>query len=89
MSKEISDEWAESEDAGWDTGTLEKEQKRPKKPFSSLIRPDLEEKLNAAAFWMERSKADILDEALRQWIENQEEERGEPFEIWDRHKVQT
>jgi hypothetical protein len=60
-----------------------------KKQFNTLIRPGLEEKINAASFWTEKSKADIVDEALRLWLNETEEEQGEEFEVLSPHEVES
>jgi hypothetical protein len=79
-------------DAGFSEEEDEERRRRSegtKKQFNTLIRPGLEERLNAAAFWTDRSKADILDEALRLWLDQAEEERGEAFEILPPHEVDS
>jgi hypothetical protein len=59
---------------------------RPKKQWSTLIRPALKERLNAASFWLDRSKAELLDEALRDKLAELERENGGPFEILPPHR---
>jgi hypothetical protein len=49
----------------------------------------LEERINAAAFWTDRSKAEIVDEALRLWLDQEEEDRGEEFEVLPPHEVES
>lgn len=72
-----------------DEETRRRRKEGTKKQFNTLIRPGLEERLNAAAFWTNRSKAEIVDEALRLWIEKTEDERGEPFEVLPPHEVSS
>lgn len=77
-------------DAGFSETDDEERRRRSegtKKQFNTLIRPGLEERLNAAAFWTDRSKAQIVDEALRLWLDQAEEARGEEFEVLDPHEV--
>jgi hypothetical protein len=79
------------DDAGFsDTDDEEdrRSQEGTKKQFNTLIRPGLEQKVNAAAFWTDRSKAEIVDEALRLWLSEAEEERGEEFEVLPPHEVE-
>lgn len=78
-------------DAGFSEEEDEERRRRTegaKKQFNTLIRPGLEERLNAAAFWTDRSKAEIVDEALRLWLD-QEEDRGEEFEVLPPHEVES
>lgn len=92
MSKEKPDIEFDDSDAGFSEEGSEEKRRRAegtKKQFNTLIRPGLEERLNAAAFWTDRSKAEIVDEALRMWLDNAEEEREEEFEILPPHKVET
>lgn len=90
MADEKPDIDFEDSDAGFSEEDEEERRRRAegtKKQFNTLIRPGLEERLNAAAFWTDRSKADILDEALRQWLRQAEKERGESFEVLPPHEV--
>ncbi len=90
MSKDKPDIDFDDSDAGFSEEEDEERRRRSegtKKQFNTLIRPGLEERLNAAAFWTDRSKADILDEALRFWLDQAEEERDEAFEILPPHEV--
>lgn len=92
MSKDKPDIDFDDSDAGFSEEEDEERRRRSegtKKQFNTLIRPGLEERLNAAAFWTDRSKADILDEALRFWLDQAEEERGEAFEILTPHEVDS
>ncbi len=92
MSKDKPDIDFDDSDAGFSEEEEEERRRRSegtKKQFNTLIRPGLEERLNAAAFWTDRSKADILDEALRFWLDQVEEERGEAFEILPPHEVDS
>ncbi|MCS3638917.1 hypothetical protein GGQ07_002936 [Salinibacter ruber] len=92
MSKDKPDIDFDDSDAGFSEEEDEERRRRSegtKKQFNTLIRPGLEERLNAAAFWTDRSKADILDEALRFWLDQAEEERGEAFEILPPHEVDS
>lgn len=92
MSKDKPDIDFDDSDAGFSEEEDEERRRRSegtKKQFNTLIRPGLEERLNAAAFWTDRSKADILDEALRFWLDQTEEERGEAFEILPPHEVDS
>ncbi|WP_103028686.1 hypothetical protein [Salinibacter altiplanensis] len=92
MAKEKPDIDFDDDDAGFSEEDEEKRRRRSegtKKQFNTLIRPGLEERLNAAAFWTDRSKADILDEALRQWLRQAEEERNESFEVLPPHEVEA
>lgn len=92
MSKGKPDIDFDDSDAGFSEEEDEERRRRSegtKKQFNTLIRPGLEERLNAAAFWTDRSKADILDEALRFWLDQAEEERGEAFEILPPHEVDS
>jgi len=79
-------------DAGFSEEEDEERRRRTegaKKQFNTLIRPGLEEQLNAAAFWTDRSKAEIVDEALRLWLDQEEEDRGEEFEVLPPHEVES
>ncbi|MBB4062796.1 MULTISPECIES: hypothetical protein [Salinibacter] len=92
MSKDKPDIDFDDSDAGFSEEEDEERRRRSegtKKQFNTLIRPGLEERLNAAAFWTDRSKADILDEALRFWLDQAEEERDEAFEILPPHEVDS
>ncbi len=92
MSRDKPDIDFDDSDAGFSEEEDEERRRRSegtKKQFNTLIRPGLEEHLNAAAFWTDRSKADILDEALRFWLDQAEEERGEAFEILPPHEVDS
>lgn len=92
MSKDKPDIDFDDSDAGFSEEEDEERRRRSegtKKQFNTLIRPGLEERLNAAAFWTDRSKADILDEALRFWLDQAEEEHGEAFEILPPHEVDS
>lgn len=80
------------DDAGFSEEKDEEQRRRTegtKKQFNTLIRPGLEERLNAAAFWTDRSKAEIVDEALRLWLKRAEDERGEKFDILLPHEVES
>lgn len=72
-----------------DDETQRRRKEGTKKQFNTLIRPGLEERLNAAAFWTDRSKAEIVDEALRLWLQEAEDERGEEFEVLPPHEVES
>jgi hypothetical protein len=74
---------------GADEETKRRRTEGAKKQFNTLIRPGLEERLNAAAFWTDRSKAEIVDEALRLWLRRAEEEREEAFEVLPPHEVES
>ena len=79
-------------DAGFSEEEDEKRRRRTegtKKQFNTLIRPGLEERINAAAFWTDRSKAEIVDEALRLWLDQEEEDRDEEFEVLPPHEVES
>ena len=73
-------------DVDYDT-SVEEQAQRNKVSFSTMLRPGLYEKLKAAAFWEDRSIADITGAALETYLEALEDERNEKYEIWDRHKV--
>lgn len=93
MSKDKPDIEFDDSDAGFSEDADEETRRRraegAKKQFNTLIRPGLEERLNAAAFWTDRSKAEIVDEALRLWLDRAEEERGEEFEVLSPHEVES
>jgi len=93
MSKNKPEIEFDESDAGFSEETDEETRRRraegTKKQFNTLIRPGLEERLNAAAFWTDRSKAEIVDEALRLWLDQAEEERGEEFEVLPPHEVNS
>lgn len=92
MAKDKPDIDFDDSDPGFSEEGDEERRRRAegtKKQFNTLIRPGLEERLNAAAFWTDRSKADILDEALRHWLDRAEEERNESFEILPPHEVDS
>lgn len=92
MAKDRPDIEFDDSDAGFSEEDDEERRRRAegtKKQFNTLIRPGLEERLNAAAFWTDRSKAEIVDEALRLWLDQAEEERGESFEVLPPHEVQS
>lgn len=93
MSKDKPEIEFDESDAGFSEETDEETCRRraegTKKQFNTLIRPGLEERLNAAAFWTDRSKAEIVDEALRLWLDQAEEERGEDFEVLPPHEVDS
>lgn len=86
--------WDDDNDAGFTEPPAERDEDRrrreegEKQPFSTVLRPGLEEKINAAAFWTGKSKAQIVDEALRMWIAQAEDERGESFEVLPPHHVE-
>jgi hypothetical protein len=86
--------WNDESDAGFSDPPTEDEEERrrreegDKQRFNTMLRPGLEERVNAAAFWTEKSKAQIVDEALRLWLDRAEEERGEPFEVLPPHHVE-
>ena len=90
MAKDKPDIDFDDSDAGFSEEDDEERRRRAegtKKQFNTLIRPGLEERLNAAAFWTDRSKAEIVDEALRLWLDQAEDERGEEFEVLSPHEV--
>lgn len=94
MAQDKPDIEFDDSDAGFSGDTADEETRRrrdegTKKQFNTLIRPGLEERLNAAAFWTDRSKAEIVDEALRMWLQEAEEERGETFEVLPPHEVES
>jgi hypothetical protein len=93
MSKDKPDIDFDDTEAGFseeaDDETRRRRSEGTKKQFNTLIRPGLEERINAAAFWTDRSKAEIVDEALRLWLSRAEEERGEAFEILPPHEVKS
>jgi hypothetical protein len=86
--------WEEESDAGFTDAPAEDEEERRrreegrKQRFNTMLRPGLEERLNAAAFWADKSKAQIVDEALRLWLDRAEAERDEPFEVLPPHRIQ-
>lgn len=67
--------------------SVEKQAQRNKVSFSTMLRPSTYERLKAAAFWEDRSIADITGAALDAYLEALEKKRGEEYEVWDRHKV--
>jgi hypothetical protein len=93
MAKGKPDIEFDDRDAGFSENADEETRRRrtegTKKQFNTLIRPGLEERINAAAFWTDRSKAEIVDEALRLWLDQEEEDRGEEFEVLQPHKVES
>lgn len=94
MAQDKPDIQFDDSDAGFSQESVDDETKRrrtegTKKQFNTLIRPGLEERLNAAAFWTDRSKAEIVDEALRLWLRRAEEKRGEQFEVLPPHEVES
>lgn len=94
MAQDKPDIEFDDTDAGFSGDSVDEETQRrrkegTKKQFNTLIRPGLEEQLNAAAFWTDKSKAEIVDEALRMWLRQAEEDRGEKFEVLPPHEVES
>jgi hypothetical protein len=77
-----------SNDAGFEDDYLKGHTERDRVKFNTRLRADLYEKLRAAAFWMEDMNiTDLVEGAVRRYIRDLEEERGEPFEVLDPHRV--
>lgn len=60
---------------------------RSRVPFSSRLRADVYEKLKAASFWTGRSVTDVAETAVRLYLRQLEEERGDPFDVLEPHEI--
>jgi len=77
----------EEEDAGFDQEYLQEHTERSRVKFNTRLRADLYEKLRAAAFWTDGSITDHVETAVRRHVHELEEDRAEPFEILEPHRV--
>jgi hypothetical protein len=77
----------EEEDAGFEQEYLQKHTERDRVKFNTRLRADLYEKLRAVAFWTKDNITDHVEAAVRNYIRNLEEERDEPFEVLEPHRV--
>jgi uncharacterized protein (DUF1778 family) len=77
----------DADDAGFEEGYLEEHTERDRVKFNTRLRADLYEKLRAAAFWTDQSITEHVEEAVLNHIRDLEEEREEPFEVLDPHRV--
>jgi len=77
----------EEEDAGFEQEYLQKHTERDRVKFNTRLRADLYEKLRAVAFWTDHNITDHVEAAVRGYIRELEEERGEPFEVLEPHRV--
>lgn len=77
----------EDEDAGFEQEYLRKHTERDRVKFNTRLRADLYEKLRAVAFWTDDNITDHVETAVRNYIRELEEERGEPFEVLEPHRV--
>ncbi len=67
---------------------VEQKMQETKVPFATLLPPSLYEKLRAAAFWENRSIADVTADALGAWLAAQEKKRG-AYEVLPPHRQKT
>lgn len=75
------------ESAGFEEEYLKEHTERDRVKFNTRLRADLYEKLRAAAFWTDYSITHLVETAVREQIRSMEEERGEPFEVLEPHRV--
>jgi hypothetical protein len=88
MSEKPQIDFGTSEDdAGFEEEYLQEHTERDRVKFNTQLRADLYEKLRAAAFWTEKSITDLVEAAVRAHIQNLEDERDEPFEVLNPHRV--
>lgn len=79
---------SESEDAGFEDSYLQDHTERSRVKFNTRLRADLYEKLRAASFWLDdKTITGLVEDAVRKYIQELEEEREEPFEILPPHQV--
>lgn len=77
-----------AEDAGFEKSYLQSHTERSRVKFNTRLRADLYEKLRAASFWLDdKTITDLVEDAVRRYIEDLEEEREEPFKILDPHRI--
>jgi hypothetical protein len=79
------------DDAQFDDDHLSKEEQRPKKVWTTMIRPSLLEKLKAIQDHSRRqmdemSLAHMVDQGLRMFVEQYEDEHGR-IEVERHHRV--
>jgi uncharacterized protein (DUF1778 family) len=77
----------DTESSGFEEGYLKEHTQRSRVKFNTRLRADLYEKLRAAAFWTDESITDLVEAAVRTHIQDLEDERDEPFEVLDPHRV--
>lgn len=76
----------EERTSAYTPGLVEEKTQETKVPFATLLPPSVYEKLRAAAFWENRSIADVTADALVSWIASQETRRG-PYEVLAPHRM--
>lgn len=80
---------SDSEDAGFEGEYLQEHTERSRVKFNTRLRADLYEKLRAAAFWLDdESITDLVEQAVRSYIKQLEDEREEPFKVLEPHRVE-
>lgn len=77
----------DADSSGFEEEYLKEHTQRSRVKFNTRLRADLYEKLRAAAFWTDESITDLVEAAVRTHIQNLEDERGEPFEVLDPHRI--
>jgi len=77
----------DSGDAGFEEDYLKEHTERDRVKFNTRLRADLYEKLRATAFWTGENITDLVEAAIRNQIRALEDERDEPFEVLDPHKI--
>lgn len=75
------------EDAGFEEEYLQEHTERERVKFNTRLRADLYEKLRAVAFWTDYTITELVEAAVRSQIRRLEDERGEPFEILEPHRI--
>lgn len=79
----------EGEEANFDLQSLEDQtaEDEEKVPFSTRLTPSIYEKLRAIAFHEDTTISGLTEAALRDMIEAMEEDRGEPYQVYEPHKI--
>lgn len=79
----------DGEEANFDLQNLENQadNDEEKVPFSTRLRPSIWEKLRAIAFHEDTTISALTEAALRDMIEAMEEGRGEPYRVYEPHKI--
>lgn len=80
---------SDPDEADFAEGYLAEHTERSRVKFNTQLRADLYEKLRAAAFWLdETSITDLVERAVREHLYRLEDERGDPFEVLEPHRVE-
>lgn len=75
------------DDAGFEDEYLNEHTERDRVKFNTRLRADLYEKLRAAAFWTDHSITELVEAAVRNHISDLEQQRDEPFEVLEPHRI--